>query len=83
MNNLNFFMANVADTATGTFEYNGPRDEWLIDRTRQWCGLFTKGEWRYRIDMAAGIISFDFADQDDADIFRKITRRSPTLITCR
>lgn len=82
MNNLNFNLRKVADRAKGNFQFNGPRDEWMIDRTRQWCALFTKREWRYRIDMMAGVITFEFADQDDADTFRKVSRRSPTLITC-
>jgi hypothetical protein len=83
MRNLNFNMANVADSATGTFQIRNARDQSLIDRTRQWCALHTTGEWRYRIDKRAGTISFDFAVQKDADIFRKITRRSPTLLTCQ
>jgi hypothetical protein len=81
--NLNFNLSNPADSAHGTFSYTGPRDQWLIDRTRQWCGLHAKHEWSFRIDMARGIISFQFEDQGDADAFRRVTARSPTLITCR
>lgn len=79
---LNFNMNSVADTATGTFTLKGPSDQRLIDLTRKWCMCYIQSDWRYRINMGAGTIAFDFAVQADADIFRKITRRAPALITC-
>lgn len=78
----NFNMKSVVDTATGSFTFTGPRDQWLLDRTREWCILYIQNNWRYKINMVAGTIAFDFAVQADADLFRKITRRAPTLITC-
>lgn len=78
----NFNMNSVSDTATGTFTFKGPRDQWLIDRTREWCMRHIQNNWRYRINMAAGTITFDFAVKTDADLFRKITKRAPTLIAC-
>lgn len=75
-------MNSVADTATGTFTFTGPRDQRLLDLTRKWCVCYIQNDWRYRINMEVGSIAFDFAVQADADLFRKITRRSPTLITC-
>lgn len=81
--NFNPHVGNVVTPVHGNFSYDGPRDQWLLDRTRQWCGLYTKNDWFYRIDMASGIITFFFSDTRDADVFRRITRRSPTLITCR
>jgi hypothetical protein len=78
----NFKMNSIADTVTGTFKFEGPRDQWLIDRTRGWCFRYIKSDWRYRIYMEAGTISFDFAVQADADLFRKITNRAPNLIAC-
>jgi hypothetical protein len=83
MRNLNFSLLNIADAAHGALDFAGPHDEWRIDRTRQWCSLYTTGEWRYRIDMAGGVIRFDFALQKDADAFRQATNMSPTLIACR
>ena len=78
----NFSMNSVADTATGRFTFSGRRDQWLIDQTREWCMHYIQNDWCYRINMAAGTIAFDFAVQTDADLFRKITKRAPTLITC-
>ncbi len=78
----NFSMNSVADTATGSFTFTGPRDQILLDRTRAWCVHFIDNNWQYRICMEAGTIAFDFAVQADADLFRKITKRAPTLITC-
>lgn len=83
LRNLNQGIQNFADSATGYFEFIGPRDQWLIDRTRQWCGLYTRGEWAYRISMTHGTITFLFEDQFDADTFRRVTSRVETLITCR
>lgn len=80
--NLDFNFANVADTASGHFLFAGPRDQWLIDRTRQWCAIYTVGRWRFRIDMAAQVITFYFELQQDADRFRQETARSRDLITC-
>ena len=78
----NFSMNSVADTAIGSFTFTGPSDQILLDRTREWCVHFIDNDWRYRVYMETGTIAFDFAVQGDADLFRKITKRAPTLITC-
>ncbi|MGF3027380.1 hypothetical protein ACQVP2_31800 [Methylobacterium aquaticum] len=75
-------MNSIADTATGRFTSTDRRDQWLIDRTREWCMHYIQSDWCYRINMAAGTIAFDFAVQADADLFRKITNRAPNLIAC-
>jgi hypothetical protein len=83
LRNLNQGIKQYADSATGSFVFTGPHDQWLIDRTRQWCGLHTRSEWSYQINMSKGLITFQFVDQRDADAFRRVTSRTPTLITCQ
>lgn len=84
MNFPNFSLNKISNTLIGRYDLNTPRDEWLILRTREWPMHNCQGEWRYRGNVdQPGVIWFDFELQDDADNFRKVTRRSPKLITCR
>lgn len=75
-------LAEIAARVVGRFQLNGADDQWAVDRTRQWCQLFAEHPWRCRLNVAAGVMVFEFADQRDASRFRLATAGSPTLITC-
>lgn len=75
-------LAEIAGRAIGRFELQGSRDQWRVDRTRQWCQLYSKHPWRCRVNVAAGVIIFEFANASDAACFRDATAASSTLITC-
>lgn len=78
----NFRLTSHAATATGRFSLSSPRDQWLVDRTREWCGHYVSGDWQYRIDAQSGVITFSFSSKDDAQAFREATSASEDLITC-
>lgn len=81
-NRPNFSMSAPQAILVGRFILDSSRAQWLIDRTRQWCFHYARHDWLFRINSQEGTITFEFADPEDGEAFRRATSRSPTLLTC-
>lgn len=83
LNNLNFNLDTVADVAAGSCVIRNATDDWMVQQTRLWCHHYTTGQWSYRIDDDAGIMTFSFELQQDADDFRAASAADPDMVTCQ
>jgi len=72
----------VVDRATGIYDVSTPHLHWVLDRTKNFCYLYTQGQWYFTTDRERERITFYFARQEDADAFRQATAATATLVTC-
>ena len=78
----NHNLKHVSDRATGVYDVSTPHGHWVLGRTKEFCYLYSQGQWYFTTDRRRERITFHFERQQDADAFRQSTAASATLVTC-
>lgn len=78
----NHNLKHVADRATGLYDASTPQGHWVLGRTKEFCYLYSQGQWYFTTDRERERITFHFEQRQDADAFCQWTAASAALVTC-